>query len=267
MQQTCTKNISKKKQTIRAIVYYTATKKIQSNFHATMEKETIHRTQPLSDNPVRENTGEERQKNISNYELTDKEKKEVRKAYYSQQLNTYLDKQAASGDFGEDKARAVYKELERLEKERTELHKEISTFDIAKKIALPQVQELMRLEDGQKQAIEAWEKQTEGKYQEARKIFAQAKNSDIRGNIDRYIQYGFELAELQYDLDVYRVWKDQLYRAKLVYFMDTYGISRAQAEERAKITQEYRDYKKAVLFRDLVEEFIMLCKKKYSMHT
>jgi hypothetical protein len=204
--------------------------------------------------------------NISNYELTIEEKAELRKAYYSQQLNAYIDKKSATGELTEEKAKTIYKELEQLEEERSKLHTEISTFDIAKKIALPQVQELMRLEDGQKQAIEAWEKQTEGKYQEARKIFAQAKNSDIRGNTDRYIQYGFELAELQYDLDVYRVWKDQLYRAKLVQFMDSYGISRAQAEERAKLTQEYRDYKKAVLFRELVDEFIMLCKKKYGMH-
>lgn len=63
-------------------------------------------------------------------------------------------------------------------------------------------------------------------------------------------------------LDRDRVFRDQLYRARMTEIIDTYGVSRKEAEERARLTKEYADYKNAVLLRERCDEFINLCKKK-----
>lgn len=196
--------------------------------------------------------------------MNDKQKKEIRKAYFSGKLNLLLDKYAAE-DMEEKTIKQVEKFLEGLKKERQLLHKRVSTFELAKKeiVALPDVNELMKLSDGKKQAIETWEVAREAEYAKAQAIFIQAKNRGVTANTDQYLEWGFELLEHQYNLDLYRIWKDQLYRAKIISFVDSYGCSRAEAEDRAKITPEYMAYKKAILFRGLVEEAVMLCKKKY----
>lgn len=63
-------------------------------------------------------------------------------------------------------------------------------------------------------------------------------------------------------LDRDRVYKDQLYRMKMTEIIDRYEISRKEAEERAKLTKEYSDYKNALLLKERVIEFIQMCKKE-----
>ena len=63
-------------------------------------------------------------------------------------------------------------------------------------------------------------------------------------------------------IDQDRVFKDQLYRAKISEIIDDFGTSRKEAEDRARITTEYADYKNAVLLRERIDEFINLAKKK-----
>ena len=72
------------------------------------------------------------------------------------------------------------------------------------------------------------------------------------------------LTVLSYEdlIDKDRVFKDQLYRARLTEIVDQYNISRKEAEERAKLTKEYSDYKNALLLKERIVEFIYLCKKK-----
>lgn len=65
-------------------------------------------------------------------------------------------------------------------------------------------------------------------------------------------------------LDKDRVYKDQLYRKRMTEFIDNFDCSRAEAQERAKLTTEYRDYKEAYLLEERLAEFINLCKKKDS---
>ena len=63
-------------------------------------------------------------------------------------------------------------------------------------------------------------------------------------------------------IDKDRIFKDQLYRARMTNIIDKYGVSRKEAEERAKLTKEYSDYKNSILLRERIDEFINLCKKK-----
>ncbi len=63
-------------------------------------------------------------------------------------------------------------------------------------------------------------------------------------------------------IDRDRVFKDQCYRARMTEIIDDCGISRKEAEERAKLTEEYSAYKNAVLFKDRMNEWIFAAKKK-----
>jgi len=88
------------------------------------------------------------------------------------------------------------------------------------------------------------------------------KGVSIRREV--WLNAALEITTLLQMIDQDRVYKDQIYREKMTTIIDGYSVSRAEAEERAKLTKEYRDYKNATLFRDNLENFIMLCKKYYS---
>ena len=83
-------------------------------------------------------------------------------------------------------------------------------------------------------------------------------------NIEEKYWLDESLTVLSYEdlIDKDRVFKDQLYRARLTEIVDQYNISRKEAEERAKLTKEYSDYKNALLLKERIAEFIYLCKKK-----
>ena len=130
-------------------------------------------------------------------------------------------------------------------------------------ISLPSPEKLMDMDEKKKLSVQEWCKNQEENYKKAREIFELAKLA-TNASQDQWMSWAMQLVVHQYGLDVYRVWKDQGYRARLVNIMDTYRCSRAVAEERAKLTEEYRAYKNAVLFRSLVEEAIKLCKKHCS---
>ena len=80
---------------------------------------------------------------------------------------------------------------------------------------------------------------------------------------ERYwLEESFTILSYEDLIDKDRVFKDQLYRARLTEILDKYGISRKEAEERAKLTKEYAEYKNAVLLKERIVEFIYLSKKK-----
>jgi len=79
---------------------------------------------------------------------------------------------------------------------------------------------------------------------------------------DDWLDLALEIATLMKWVDEDRVYKDQMYRKVLMTEKAKRGCSRLEAEEITKTTQEYRDYKLALLFKENLEEFIMLAKKK-----
>lgn len=62
-------------------------------------------------------------------------------------------------------------------------------------------------------------------------------------------------------LDRDLVYKESLYRKRITNFIDNFGMSRAESEERARMSKEYADYKEIVNLRDRIERFEMLAKK------
>lgn len=191
--------------------------------------------------------------------------KDWRKAYFGGKLNDLLDAVASKKTIKQSELDELDKYLAKLEKEREKLKTSVAKYAKSDKMKLPEVSELMAMTKEQLKDIEEWEKEREKDYKRAREIMELAKAGNKLGiHNTQWLDWANELITLQYNLDVLRVWKDQLYRGKLVNIMDTYSCSRAEAEERAKLTREYMNYKNAILFRELVEEAVMLCKKYYS---
>ena len=91
-----------------------------------------------------------------------------------------------------------------------------------------------------------------------RKMVAEKKN--IRQ--DFWLDTATVILSYEELIDKDRVFKDQIYRAKMTEILDEHQISRKEAEERTRITQEYSDYKNAILLRDRIDEFINLAKKQ-----
>lgn len=189
-------------------------------------------------------------------------KEAIRRAYFSNSLDKLLDTIQAEeshtdGDFD---ALSVY--LESLKDEKKKRAQQLSRFGLAAPKEPPSVEELKRETDPEK--IKAWRLEVEADLGRIRKIIQTFSHAADKGAVDvGELQNSIlVLAGLQHSLDQDRVYKDQLYRAKLTTIIDQYNISRKEAEERAKITQEYRDYKLALLFTENVKEFIMSAKKK-----
>ncbi|HLN18763.1 MAG TPA: hypothetical protein VK255_01170, partial [Patescibacteria group bacterium] len=72
----------------------------------------------------------------------------------------------------------------------------------------------------------------------------------------------FELLSLQYYLHRDALYKERLFRRKIVQF-EREGKQRKTAEEYAKTLVEYRDWSLAEGLKDQVQEFINLAKKRY----
>lgn len=187
---------------------------------------------------------------------------ELRKAYFSGKLDDFLNKCLAQGVEPQEYA-TIEIELENLKEEADKLKKSFSKFSKVDEFKPPTVEDLMGLTPDKKEKLKEWEKEKESDYNQARILIDRARQATHESRVPAqdWLTWGLELATLQYSLDQYRVWKDQLYRGKLTNIIDTYGLSRAEAEERAKLTPEYRAYKEAVLFREMTEETIMILKK------
>jgi hypothetical protein len=190
------------------------------------------------------------------------EKTKIRKMYFSGQVNTLLN-QISEKEVTEVEIKDLDTFLDSLSKESKKLKEQFSKYTDIDEMKPPSVEDLMGVDPEKKKKREEWEIERKKDHEEARKIIWAAKVAAHNGKADseQWLQWGLDLAIYQCSLDQLRVWYDQLYRARLTQIMDVYGVSRSEAEERAKLTDEYRNYKNMALFREMVEETIMLLKK------
>lgn len=189
-------------------------------------------------------------------------KEAIRRAYFSNTLDKLLDTIQAEESYSDDDFEALSAYLESLEGEKKKRAQQLSRFGLAAPKEPPSVEDLKRKTNPKK--IKAWRLEVEADLKLIREIIQGFSIAADKGAVDiGELQNSIlVLAGLQHSLDEDRVYKDQLYRAKLTTIIDQYNISRKEAEERAKITQEYKDYKLALLFTENVKEFIMSAKKK-----
>lgn len=196
-----------------------------------------------------------------NDKILNKTLEEWRKAYYSGELDTLLASVASNSAPSAEELAELDKYLQTLQNEHIGLSSAFGKY--ARKEVLPSVEDLMSIDPAKDEARKKWEIEMQAAYLDAKDIIAAANKAAKAGGapVDKWLEWGLQLATLQCSLDQYRVWKDQIYHARLVDIMDSFDCTRAVAEERAKLTPEYRDYKNAVLFREMIEETIMLMKR------
>lgn len=189
---------------------------------------------------------------------------EIRKFYFKGQLKKLINEIQASGEYLDKEIKELGIYLEELkQKDKKFIKKLQETFSVeTDEIKPPCVDDLMEGTDDS-----AWRERAE----EAQK-FLETTLYDMRQGIKegRSFKRGFwlDLAtvinSVQEVLDKDRIYHDQMYRAKMTGFIDEFAMSRAESEERAKLTKEYTNYKNSVLQRERLDELVNICKKQDS---
>lgn len=189
----------------------------------------------------------------------------IRKAYFSHQIPQLLDDIQQKEELTQENIAELDAFLATLEAERKaalDAMKQRIVLD-PNKLALPSVDELMAGD------------RDEERHKERLKLIATAREKVIHilnehgqaaqsgaSNPNKMKEDLLVVEQLRSLLDQDRVLKDQAYRARMIQILDGYGCSRKEAEERAKITPEYREYKLAILFAENIESWVMSAKKR-----
>lgn len=186
----------------------------------------------------------------------------LRTAYFKGKLNKALDEIVADNALSEEDVREIDQYLSTLQEEKKKNDVIAKRYDGS--IDPPETESLLRLSDEDRAALNKWLENTKETITEIKNIMNGVRTSIKKGNKpkrDEWLDYGLSVITLMFSLDQYEIVYNQLYRAELTRLIDDFGISRAEAQERAKLTPEYREYKKAQRLREAVLEFEMMCKK------
>lgn len=189
----------------------------------------------------------------------------IRKAFFTGKLDELLDEIQSKDSIGADEVKELEAFLDLLAAEKKEARDKLGKkYKVVADDAItpPTVDELVN--EINPEELAAWRKKVEENTGRVREIISVVSTAARKSavNIEILKDLVLEIHGLQHYIDQDRVYKDQLYRERLTNIIDNYGVSRKEAEERAKLTKEYRDYKLAVLFTQNVNEFIMSAKKK-----
>lgn len=87
------------------------------------------------------------------------------------------------------------------------------------------------------------------------------KNQSIPKNI--WSNYAQEIFGILHHIQDMKIKMEMVYREEITWIIDNYNCSRKEAEERAKCTEKYFQYKRMSKFVDQIEEFLLVCKKHY----
>lgn len=201
-----------------------------------------------------------------------KTEKEIRNAYFTKRVSELLADIQKDGKISTMDLEELLKFLADLRKEEKELIADITkevgfeNLGLSDELKPPSIDDLTKKLSAEEQVkFDNWRIEVDLAKQTVSKIIKEATEKAFNGKEverEKWLDWGLTIANLSRHLDADRVYKDQLYRKRMIDIIDTYGVSRKEAEERSKITQEYSDYKNAVLFKDNLEEIIRICKKK-----
>jgi hypothetical protein len=200
-----------------------------------------------------------------------KKEADIRKIYFSKKLPNFLTEIQGNGKITEKELKELVGLLGRFRSEEKEtiskIAKEVGVEALGiTEVAPPTIEELTtEMSEEEKIKFETWKAEVDKANETVKSIIREATQTAFAGKtVDRekWLDWGLTIANLSRYIDADRVYKDQLYRKRMIDIIDRYGVSRKEAEERSKITKEYADYKNAILFKDNLEEIIRICKKK-----
>ena len=197
---------------------------------------------------------------------------DIRKAYFSKKIPQLLAEILAKGEADQSEIAALIDRLQGYRDEELEIAKALSekipSIQITDDPKPPTVKQLTaEMSQDQKAEFEQWQKEKDwavGKTRQIMRDVAKALIQKINIPKQEFMNYAHELVGLMGYLNEDKVWKEQLYMKRLTDMIDSYGISRREAEDRSKVTQEYSEFKNANNILAQVDQFIMNCKKEYS---
>lgn len=197
---------------------------------------------------------------------------EIRQAYFKHNLPKLLNEIQADQNWPKEEIESLGLYLESLRLEETKTIEDVAVFFKGKVLEEepkpPTVTELVGIASPDDQAkLEAWQASVNTAKAQITKIRTLANTAVIQKkpiSKDEWLDWALQIETLKRWLMEEAVWKEQLYRRELTRIKDSYGISRAEAEERAKITEQYRDYRNAQNEVDSLTEIVLLCKKRGS---
>jgi len=191
-----------------------------------------------------------------------KTKEEIRVFYFKGKLNKFLDEISAENNSDPSELIELAKFLDTLKEEK--MRNKILSEKYDGSLEPPKVGELLRMTEPQKEELKKWLKTTEGTIHTIKEIMNEMRlaiQNRNRPKRDEMLDTAMSVICLMFSLDQYEIVNEQLYRAELTKLMDNFSMSRAEAEGRAKLTPEYREYKKARRLKEQVLEFEMMAKK------
>lgn len=192
-----------------------------------------------------------------------KSESEIRKAYFKKTLPELLNDIQAEGDYSQDEIMELGNYLQVLKDSEGEAIENIcKVFDgeIIEDKRPPSVDEL-----SQGMSDKEWREKADqaiayiqGTLDAVRKKVARKEKFDRNFWSDTALTFISYQEIIEKDL----IYKEQLYRARLTRIIDDNGVSRREAEERARLTQEYFDYKAMDNLAKRLEEFYTFARRK-----
>lgn len=195
----------------------------------------------------------------------------IRKAYFGKKIPQLLAEIMSNERIEENDLKEVAYFLAKLRDEELivaeEIRKEVPSIELIDDPKPPTVKQLSSdMSPKEKEQFAQWEKEKDWALDTTKKIMRQvAKDLIQKAKIPKqqFMDYAHELVGLIGYINEDRVWKEQLYMKRLTDMIDSYGISRREAEDRSKVTSEYAEYKTSVKLLEQIDNFIMNCKKEY----
>lgn len=188
--------------------------------------------------------------------------KEVREKYFKGELKDVFTKILAVREMGIEEIDELKNFLEFLREEERDFLQKMgdSVGRTFKNDNPPTVQDL---QDGV--SDEEWRDKAKQAYEYIEKTL-----DDIRARINKgeKIPSGFwsrqaeVFLSMQSVIEKDSVFKEQLYRARMADIIDTSEVSRKEAEERARLTKEYFDYKVVDMLLKRLEEFYTFARRE-----
>lgn len=188
--------------------------------------------------------------------------KELRKAYFSGKLNKYLDELSGEQSLDTDDLIFLNDLLVSFVEEK-KLNEKKSALAYGEKEP-PSSDELFAVNEQKKEEIKKWLDSAKQEIKKAQDIIQEAGTAVKSKRFitkDEWLAWGFELLTLIGLIDNYTIICEQFYRKRITDLIDGFGMSRAEAEERARLTDEYKEYKRGVAIKENAIEVEMLCKK------
>lgn len=202
--------------------------------------------------------------------FSDVTKAEVRKAYFKGALAKLLNKIQEDYSVTEKDTDALETYLKEIRGEdETFLNRLLDTFGgkvigVEEQVTPPTVEELYK-EREENPEFKEWKQKADYAVNHAKTTMQNVAKSTI-GNIaikkSDFLNYAHTMTGLMGFISEWETYCEQLWYKRLTEIIDKTGVSRAEAENRSKLTMEYRDYKNAKRLLEQCDNFIMNCKKE-----